>query len=134
MSAGDFYLGSANNIVVAHADSIKFINDQEPILPFRQQWQYNNLGYELAGLILDKVYGSWADVLRKQLFVRFGMARTTNGRPADGTDNFSKAYNTLDNATPVEIPTVQAGEGNFGGSSGGIFTCVEDLLKHTRAS
>ncbi|KAI0548145.1 beta-lactamase/transpeptidase-like protein [Xylaria curta] len=129
MSIGDFYLGSENNIVVAHEDSIKFLNDQVPINPFRGQMQYNNLGYEIAGLIIDKVSGSWADMFRQKFFQPLGMQRTFTGRPPQHIENVAKAYNTLDDGTPVEIPLVKAGEGAVGGSSGGIFTCVEDLLK-----
>ncbi|KAJ8131518.1 hypothetical protein O1611_g2108 [Lasiodiplodia mahajangana] len=129
MSIGDFYLGSENNIVVAHEDTVKFINDQVPINPFRAQMQYNNLGYEIAGLVIDKVANSWADIFRQKFFQPLGMQRTFTGRPPPDTDNVSKAYNTLDNGTPVEIPLVKAGEGVVGGASGGIFTCVEDLLK-----
>ena len=58
MSIADFYLGSKNNIVISHDDRLKFINDQVPIKPFRQEFQHNNLGYELAGLVLDQVSGS----------------------------------------------------------------------------
>ncbi|GAP92040.2 putative d- protein [Rosellinia necatrix] len=129
MSLGDFYLGSENNIVVAHEDSIKFLNDQVPINPFRGQMQYNNLGYEIAGLVIDKVSGSWADMFRQKLFQPLGMQRTFTGRPPQHIENVAKAYNTLDDCTPVEIPLVKAGEGVIGGSSGGMFTCVEDLLK-----
>jgi CubicO group peptidase (beta-lactamase class C family) len=66
MSIGDFYLGSENNIVIAHKDSLKFINDQVPIRPFRGQMQYNNLGYEIAGLVIDNIAGSWADIFRRR--------------------------------------------------------------------
>lgn len=129
MSVGDFYLGSENNIVIAHKDGIKFINDQVPIGQFRAQMDYNNLGFEVAGLVIDKVAGSWADIFRQHFFGPLGMKRTFTKAPPDGTENVAKAYNTLDDGTPIEIPLVKAGEGSFGGSSGGIFTCVDDLLK-----
>ncbi|KAI8685217.1 hypothetical protein NCS57_00190400 [Fusarium keratoplasticum] len=129
MSIADFYLGSENNIVISHDDSLKFINDQVPIKPFRQEFRYNNLGYELAGLILDQVSGSWVDAVHNAFFDPFGMKRTYIGRPPSHVENVSRAYNTLENATSVEIPTVKSGRGTFGGSSGGIFTCVADLLK-----
>ncbi|KAI3327286.1 beta-lactamase/transpeptidase-like protein [Xylariaceae sp. AK1471] len=91
--------------------------------------QYNNLDYEIAGLVIDKIVGSWAGVFRQKLFGPLDMKRTFTGRPPKDTEDVAKAYNTLDDGTPTEIPLVKAGEGVFGGSSGGIFTCVEDLLK-----
>ncbi|KAM0329221.1 hypothetical protein ACHAQA_004521 [Verticillium albo-atrum] len=129
ISAGNFYLGSDNNMLIAHEDSLKFINDQVPVVPFRQQWRYNNLGYELAGLMIDKLSGSWADVVRTKLLSPLGLERTFIGHPSENTDNVAKAYNTLDNGTPTEIPTVKAAEGVFGGASAGLFTCTKDLLK-----
>lgn len=61
------------------------------------------------------------------------MKRTFTRAPPHGTENVAKAYNTLTDRTPVKIPLVKAGEGSFGGSSGGMFTCVDDLLKAYRA-
>jgi hypothetical protein len=57
------------------------------------------------------------------------MKRAFTGPPPQDTEDVAKAYNTLDDGTPTDIPLVKAGEGVFGGSSGGMFTCVEDLLK-----
>ncbi|KAK3936014.1 hypothetical protein QBC46DRAFT_420483 [Diplogelasinospora grovesii] len=57
------------------------------------------------------------------------MARTWTQSPLSLTKDVSKAYNVLDDRSPVEIHTVQAREGNFGGSSRGMFGCVEDLLR-----
>ncbi|PVH79400.1 beta-lactamase/transpeptidase-like protein [Cadophora sp. DSE1049] len=60
--------------------------------PFRAHWQYNNLGYELASVVIDK------------------------------------AYTTLDDGSPIEIPTVQSTDKIFSGAAGGLRTCVKDLL------
>ncbi|ROV90339.1 hypothetical protein VMCG_09751 [Cytospora schulzeri] len=131
MSVADFYLGSDNNIIIPYEDSLKFISDQVPISPFRQEWGYNNLGYELAGLVLNKVLHprGYGDVIRESFLKPLGMRRTYMKRPPSDIEDVSKAYNTLDDGTPTEIPTVKAAEGSFGGSSGGMFTCVADLLK-----
>lgn len=44
-------------------------------------------------------------------------------------DNVATCYNTLDDGTPTPIACVKGGNDVFGGPSGGIRTCVEDLLK-----
>ncbi|KAI1108841.1 beta-lactamase/transpeptidase-like protein [Nemania sp. NC0429] len=124
MSDGNVIFGSENNFIIGHEDSVKFLNDQVPIGPFRGQIRYNNLGYNIAGLVVDKVACSWADTFRRKLFQPLGMGRTFTGRPPLDTENVAKAYNTLDDSTPVEIPLVKAGEAVFAGSSGGIFTCM----------
>ncbi|KAI8633860.1 beta-lactamase/transpeptidase-like protein [Xylariaceae sp. FL1651] len=122
------FLGSENSTLFAHKDSLRHLNDQVPLKPLREQMQYNNLGYELAGLVIDNVTESWANVFRQQLFGPLGMKRSFVGRPPERIGNVAKAYNTLDDATWVEIPLTGAGEGAFLGSSEGMFTCVEDLL------
>jgi CubicO group peptidase (beta-lactamase class C family) len=129
MSCGHGRLGCENNLMIPHEDTMKYVNDQVPVLPFRQEFLYNNLGYELAGLILDKIYGSWAKVFRKELFGPLHMSRTLTGQPTSDIENVSKSYNVLNDGQPVLVPTVKAGEGSLGGASGGIFTCVEDLLQ-----
>ena len=116
-------------MLIAHEDSLKFINDQVPVFSFRERWYYNNTGYEITGLILDKFRGSWAGIFREQFFGPLDMRRTFCKRPPEETENVSKAYNTLDNGTSCEISTVKSGEGLFGGSSGSMFSCVQDLLK-----
>lgn len=131
MSVADFYLGAENNIIIAPEDSLKFISDQVPISPFREQWGYNNLGYELAGLVMNKVLQpkGYGDFIRDSFLKPLGVTRTYTKRPPSDIKDVAKAYNTLDDGTPSEIPTVKAGEGSFGGPSAGMFTCVVDLLK-----
>lgn len=130
MSRGNWYLGSNNNMIVAHEDSLKFLGDQVPIRELRQAFEYNNLGYELAGLAIDKLSdSSWAQLVADDFLSPWNMTRTWTRRPPPLTEGVSKAYNVLDNGSSVEIHTVQAGDGSFGGSSGGMFSCIEDLLK-----
>jgi len=62
------------------------------------------------------------------------MTRTFTKHPLADVQDVSKAYNTLDNATATEIPSVKAGDGAIGGASGGMFSCVADLLNFTPLS
>ena len=57
------------------------------------------------------------------------MQRTYFQSRSSNTENVAKCYNTLDNGTPTPIDSVKTGDDGFGGSSGGIRTCVKDLLK-----
>lgn len=129
MAAGNFFRRCGNEPLVAHADGLSFINERERVAPFRQGFLYNNLGFELAGLVLDGLYGSWARKVRESLLEPLGMHRTFTGRPPPGTEDVVTAYGTLDDGRPVEVPTVRAGERVFGSASGGMFSCVEDLLR-----
>ena len=129
MSISDYYLASDNNVLISKEDSIKFINDQKPVKPFRGQFQYNNLGYELSGHIIDTVTGkSWAKIVRERIFRQLGLSRTYTDPVPKEVPNVAKAYCTLDDGTPTPIHTVKSGENVFGGSSGGLRSCVKDLL------
>jgi len=134
MSIGKYYLGSDNNNLIDIQDSMKFISDQEPINPFRAQFQYNNLGYELAGHIIDKTSGTtWAEMLKRSIFRPLRMDRTFLHDPTEEIDNVATSYNTLDDGTPTRIHMVKATEESFGGASAGVLTCVKDLLKLYKA-
>lgn len=58
MSWGDnYYVSTENNIIIPGKDGMKYLNSQEPLLPFRGQFQYNNLPYELAGYVIERLSG-----------------------------------------------------------------------------
>lgn len=128
MSASNYWLGSQNNILVAKEDSLKFLNNQEAVKPFRGQWQYNNLGYELAGLVIEQISGQrWDKVLGSKILEPLGLTRTNAMAEEDG--NTAKAYAVLDDRTPTEIAGVQSAANKFGGAAAGVRSCVKDLLK-----
>lgn len=129
MSASNYWLGSQNNILIAKDDSLTFLNNQQAVKPFRGQWQYNNLGYELAGLVIEQVTGHrWDKVLGSKILDPLGLTRT-NAMPKEKDGNTAKAYAVLDDYTPIEIAGVKAAANTFGGANGGIRSCVKDLLK-----
>jgi len=50
----------------------------EPSKPFRGAWQYNNLMYLVAGLVLERASGErWDDFVRTRILLPLGMARAT---------------------------------------------------------
>ena len=131
MSWGDnYYIGSNNNVLIPREDSMKYLNSQELILPFRGQFHYNNLPYELAGHVIEKLTESpWSEVLRSRIIKPLGLERTFFQVPPANLDNVAKCYNTLDDGTPTPIDSPSGGGNQFGGPSGGIRSCVNDLLK-----
>ena len=132
MSTSNYWLGSQNNILIAKEDSLLFLNNQQAVKPFRGQWQYNNLGYELAGHVIERVSGQrWDKVLESKILEPLGLTRTS-AMVKEKDDNTAKAYGVLDNHTPTEIPGVKAAANRFGGANGGIRSCVKDLLKFYR--
>lgn len=129
MSQGDFYLGSDNNLIIHLDDAVKFVSNQKQVFPFRASWDYNNLGYELAGVIIGKAAGSsWATLMKDRLFQPLGLQRTSTNYPPIDEEDVAKAYEVLDDGTPTEIHGIQATEDTFGGASAGVRSCVSDLL------
>jgi CubicO group peptidase (beta-lactamase class C family) len=128
-SVGDYCLGAENNVLISKEDTMAFLNDRKAIQPFRAKFQYNNLGYELASLVIDKASGSsWADLLRDRIFKPLQLTRTLLDHPASDDGNVAKAYEALDDASPVEIHTVKATEKTMSGAAAGLRTCTKDLL------
>ena len=131
MSRSDnLWLGTDNNILISGKDSMKFLNSQVASLPFRGQFAYNNLPYELAGHIIETLTGlPWSHVVRSRIIDPLGLERTSFTTPLSTVENVAKCYNTLDDGTPTPVCCAKAGDDGFAGPCGGIRTCVNDLLK-----
>ena len=126
--ADNYYISSENNVLIPGKDSMRFLNSQDRLLPFRGQFQYNNLGYEVAGNIIERLTdGEWFELTKSRILDPLALKRTLF-KPPNG-DNVARCYNALDDATPTPIPCPQGGRDFFGGPSGGIHTTVNDLLK-----
>lgn len=131
ISWGDnYYIGTENNVIIPGKDGMRYLSSQKPVLPFRGQFQYNNLPYELAGYVIERLSGvKYSDFVTSRLTPPIGMPRTSFKTPQAGTQNVATCYNVLDDGTPTPVPCVKTGDKGFGAASGGIRTCVEDLLK-----
>ena len=112
MSWGDnYYISSENNVIIPGNAGMKYLSSQEPVLPFRAQFQYNNLGYELAGHVIEKLSGAtYSDFVTSRLTTPIGMSRTSFKSPQASTDNVATCYNVLDDGTPTAVPCVQGSQ------------------------
>lgn len=123
-------VGSENNILIPGKEGIRYINTQTRLLPFRAQFSYNNLPYDLAGNVIEELSGqSWSEFLQSRIFDPLGLDRTFLKEPPSDTSNVAKCYNALDDATTTPIPCPKAGNDRFAGPSGGMRSCIRDLLK-----
>lgn len=66
----------------------------EPSTSFRGRWQYQNLMYMTAGLLLERRTGrSWDDLIRERIFAPLGMTRSnTSVRDLPASDDAALAY------------------------------------------
>ena len=76
----------------------------EPMYPLRTKWGYCNVGFLIAGKVIETVSGkTWAEVLKERIFTPLGMNRTialSAGLP--GTDNAAQAHSMVEGKTVVQ--------------------------------
>lgn len=109
-------------------DALPMFSYMPNVTTFRDGYRYNNFAYELAGQVIEKVSGMKLDrFLQERVFAPLGLQRTSLGlQPGD--TNSAKAYMTLLDGSPVEIPLPFASPDTFMGAAGGIRSSVSDLL------
>ncbi|KAL5085888.1 hypothetical protein Trisim1_009802 [Trichoderma cf. simile WF8] len=121
MQSSLYWLGSMNNVLVS----------KENMKPFRNDYLYNNLGYEIASHVLEQVTGEpWDQILHSEIFQPLGMSRTgTRHSFSQGDDDVVKAYQALDDASVVEVVPMLSGGDTVGGSGSAMRSCIRDLVK-----
>ncbi|KFA45548.1 hypothetical protein S40293_06604 [Stachybotrys chartarum IBT 40293] len=130
MQASLYWLGSMNNVLISCNKSMDFINDLKQIKSFRNEHLYNNLGYEIAGHILDKVTGvPWGNVLQSRIFQPLLMTRTGTRAYFDGGDNVAKGYCALEDTSVVEVVPMLSGDNTVGGAGSAMRSCIRDLVQ-----
>ncbi len=106
MAWGDnLVIGTENNVLISGQDSMKYLNDQKAMLPFRAQFSYNNHHYELVGHAIEALSGqSYFDFVKARVLDPLGLDRTFLRPASPNTENVAKCYNALDDATAVPVP------------------------------
>ncbi|KAK3293559.1 beta-lactamase/transpeptidase-like protein [Chaetomium fimeti] len=118
MSWGDnLIIGTDNNVLVSGNDSMEYLNSQTRLLPFRGQFAYSNLAYELAGKVIES--------LSNMSYFDF--------TPPPGLGNVGKCYNSLDNGNSAPITCIKLGDDWLGAPHAGMRSCVWDLMKLYKA-
>lgn len=102
----------------------------EPSTSFRNTWQYQNLMFMTAGVLIERITGkTWEDQVRTRIFTPLGMTRantSTNDLP--GSDDFSWAYDYRGGQV-VKIPYRNI---DPVGPAGSINASIEDMLKYVQ--
>ncbi|KAL8639634.1 MAG: hypothetical protein Q9226_008850, partial [Calogaya cf. arnoldii] len=125
-----YWLGSMNNVLVAKKNSMNFINDLKQVKPFRSDYLYNNLGYEIAAHILDKATAEpWDRVLHSRIFQQLGMTRTGTHAYFLEDGNAAKTYAALDDASVAQVIPMLSGDNTVGGPGSAMRSCIRDLVK-----
>ncbi len=111
-------------------DHLQWLNEQDVGGDRGVEFEYNNSGYALLALIIERVSGqSFADFMADQIFVPLGMddtvVFTTLGRRIP---NQAEGYAVSDQGDfePSTLPSVIVGDGN-------IFSSIADLARYDQA-
>jgi CubicO group peptidase (beta-lactamase class C family) len=87
------------------ADLYSRLRFLEPSATFRQRYQYNNLMFMTAGVLLERVTAkAWDDLVRERLFQPLGMTRSnTSVRDLPASDDASLPYVVV-KGEPAPVP------------------------------
>lgn len=101
------------------------ISDTWLRFPVGHHYEYSNLGIDLAGAILQRVYDvPFHEFVRRELLAPLGLTRTTFDQDAIAAEeDRAIGHNPQVPHLPVRIPMVPAG---------GIYTSVDDALRYVQ--
>ena len=102
----------------------------EPSKEFRATFQYNNLMFMTAGLLIERVAGaSWEDFTRQRIFEPLAMSRS-NFSVVDSqkTDDFALPYHLVGE----EVKAVPFRNIDAMGPAGSINSSVEELIRYVQ--
>ncbi len=111
------------------ANFVSSISDLMQVAPPGAAWSYNNVGFSIAGRVIEKVTGkSISEAMAELLFKPLGLG-CTGTHPSDFiTHRFAVGHVTRDGVSSVQRP--------FGASmfvtTGGIGLCMTDMMAYAR--
>lgn len=78
------YLQSNNNILLPKSECIRTFDYLPVITPPGSTYMYNNYGYNIAGLVVEKLSGKdWGEFVKERIFQPLSMTRTFTEHPDD---------------------------------------------------
>lgn len=102
----------------------------DPSETFRHQYQYNNLMFMTAGVLVERITGeSWDDLIRQRIFTPLGMTRSnTSVRDMPTSDDFALPYMQRGGKiTAVPFRNIDAI-----GPAGAINSTIDDMLRYVQ--
>jgi CubicO group peptidase (beta-lactamase class C family) len=130
LGAGDLMFFPTSSHVAA--DVLKALPYLRPVRGFRAGYDYDNILYMVAGLVIERVTGgSWGTFVKERLLLPLGMTDTAPSREVLTTDNVAGRHARL--GPPVrgmgKMEVVQADEPPAIAAAGGINASIADMAK-----
>lgn len=116
-----------NNSNISRAEIVSRLQYLEPSYDLREKFQYNNLMYTVAGLVVEKVTGqTWEEAMQARVFKPIGMSHSnTSVEESQKTTDFSLPYIEKEGAA-LAVPLRSIGNV---GPAGSINSSLSDMLK-----
>ncbi|MDT8758489.1 serine hydrolase [Sphingomonas psychrotolerans] len=130
LGAGDLmYFPQSSHVA---ADVLKALPFLKPVRGFRTGYDYDNILYLVAGVLIERLSGmTWDRFVEQRLFAPLGMTDAVGSRGALRTDNVAGRHARL--GPPVRgigrLEVVQADEGPAIDAAGGINASISDMAK-----
>lgn len=100
----------------------------EPSKTFRSTWQYQNMMYMVAGLLVEELTGlPWEEFLRRRVFDVLGMARSNTSTYVSQADPNHSRPHLYHKGVLKEIPFYDSDERDATGPAGNINSCVAEM-------
>ncbi|KAJ5722879.1 beta-lactamase/transpeptidase-like protein [Penicillium malachiteum] len=127
VSLDSLWLASNNKPYLPRSEAVQILNYAHGIQPFRNEFVYNNSGYEIIGQVIKKAAGtSFAKVLKDRLLDPLNLSRTYY--TGETRDNEARPYAALEDGSLVPIAFPLLGEDVLMGPACGVRSSVNDLL------
>ena len=109
------------------SEILKRIEYLEPVNQLREKFQYNNLMYAVAGLVIERVTGqTWEEFVQKRIFDPLGMKQANfSVDVSQRSENFSLPYSEREEqVTPIPFRNL-----DIVGPAGSINACAANMAQ-----
>ncbi|KAI6080253.1 beta-lactamase/transpeptidase-like protein [Hypoxylon rubiginosum] len=118
----------SNIVLPDRKDTIEFWNATPRLGTFRSYFRYNNWGYGITALIIEKLAQQpFHEFLKERIFDPLNLKRT---KMEDGIpfDNNAISYAMQADRSPVRVPDPTIGVGIFTQGGSGVISTIDDML------
>lgn len=128
----DLWMHERAGLSLARTETLNVVSYLETVAEFRSQWLYNNWGYALADLIIERLSGQgWGDFLIHHILEPLALNRTITRHDSEH-ENVASEYMALSDGSPFRLPRPRVEDGTIMKSAAGVQSSVSDLLKYSQ--
>lgn len=118
-----------NNIVLPRRnETLQYWNAIPRLGPFRSYFSYNNWGYGIIGLAIEKLSGQPLNAFMKERIFDPLHLHRTKMQDLSRFDNSAISYAVLEDRSPTQVRDPTIGQGVFTEGGSGVVSTVDDML------